>query len=367
MNNPIELVSAKEVESFYVQNGLNRDFCLAPFTTLLLEPDGRVGACRHKGAEFPVGNILHQNFDEIWNGDFLKKWRAEFLDGKPMICADEVKFRKCNSCPSYSKLFPKAQVSVHQLKKPSRIAFNFNGHCNLECNMCHIWQKENGLYDKINFWDQFSGWIEDLEEVELLSGEPFIQKDTYKLIDLISENKPDAYWTITTNANWILTDFIKNKLDKIKVKNIIISLDCVTEKFYKEIRKKGNFYKALTTLRALKEYEIARFDAGLSRLNIKVNFLIQKINWTDLALVEEFSKVEKVDIFRTFLYEPADLSLLTLDESKRVHVLDWYFENMCISSLKSSMRVIRPLLDSLSPINKIYFYEKFYSGLKLTD
>ena len=324
-------------------------------------------ACRHKGAEFPVGNILHQNFEEIWNGDFLKNWRTEFLDGKPKICADEVKFRKCNSCPSYSKLFPKAQVSVHQLKKPSRIAFNFNGHCNLECNMCHIWQKENGLYDKINFWGQIESWIEDLEEVELLSGEPFIQKDTYKLIDFISRNKPDVSWTITTNANWVLTDYIKNKLDKIKIKNIIISLDCVTEQFYKEIGKKGSFNKALTTLRALKGYEISRAAAGLSKLDIKVNFLIQKINWTDLALVEEFSKVEKVDIFRTFLYEPATLSLLTLDESNRVHILDWYFDNMSITSLQSSMRVIRPLIDSLSPLNKIYFYEKFYTGLELTN
>lgn len=357
--------SSKEVENYHIELGHSDKFCIAPFTTLLLEPDGKVGACRHKGSEFPVGNILENSFEEIWNGAFIKNWRSEFLGGKPKICQSEVKDRKCNHCPDYNSIIDRTQIAIHQTKKPSRLAFNFNGHCNLECQMCHIWEKQNGLYDEIKFWDQLDFWIDDLQVVELLSGEPFIQKDTYKLIDLISEKKPDAMWTITTNANWLLNDYIKGKLDKINFNSLIISLDCVTSEFYSKIRKKGNLEKAINTMRALKSYEKERFERGLSPLNIKINFLFQRDNWKDLALIGKFSIDEEVSIFRTFLYEPADLSLLTLSELQRQDILDWYFSNMNVTDLKNSMRVIRPLLDSLTPINKAFFYDKFFQLLKV--
>lgn len=355
----MNFTSSTEVEKLHKELGFSSDFCIAPFTTLLLEPDGKVGACRHKGADFPVGNIKNENFEEIWNGSFIKAWRQEFLDGKSKICLTEVKDRKCNHCPSYNSLLAETKIEVQQSQKPLRLAFNFNGHCNLECNMCHIWQKPNGLYDQINFWDKLDFWISDLQEIELLSGEPFIQKDTYKLIDLISKNKPDALWTITTNANWALSDYIKDRLDQIKIKNIIISLDCITPEFYSKIRKKGNLQKALKTMRDLKSYEKSRIENGLSKLNIKINFLFQKENWQDLALVDQFSTAENVDVFRTFLYEPFELSLLSLNESAKIEILDWYFSKMNFSSLTKSMRILRPLLDSLNAINKAYFYDSF--------
>ncbi|MEK6627161.1 MAG: SPASM domain-containing protein [Bdellovibrionota bacterium] len=356
--------SSKEVENYHKNLGYSDKFCIAPFTTLLLEPDGKVGACRHKGCEFPVGNILENSFDEIWNGAFIKNWRQEFLDGKPKVCATEVKDRKCHHCPEYSALIKNASIELHQTLKPLRLAFNFNGHCNLECQMCHVWQKPNGLYDQIGFWDKLDSWIENIEEVELLSGEPFVQKDTYKLIDLISIKKPLAKWTITTNANWKLTDYIKNQLSKISIKNIIISLDSLNEKTYSHIRKKGDLKKALAALDALQEYDQWRARNGLGGLNIKINFLFQQDNWQELGDVYNFSKKQPVDVFRTFLYEPEQYSLLSCSEDKRIEILEWYFLNLSADQLLHSMRVIRPLLDSLSSLNKFYFYEKYHGMIK---
>lgn len=358
--------SSKEVENYHKELGYSENFCIAPFTTLLLEPDGKVGACRHKGCEFPVGNILENTFEEIWNGSFIKGWRQEFLDGKPAICKTEVKDRKCHHCPEYNSLTKKTKsISLHQKIKPMRLAFNFNGHCNLECQMCHVWQKPNALYDQIKFWDQLDFWIENLEEVELLSGEPFIQKDTYKLIDIISIKKPDAEWTITTNANWKLNDHIKSQLNKIKMKNLIISLDSTKEGTYKIIRKKGDFNKALNTLKELQQYDKWRVENGLTSLNIKINFLFQQENWSELGDVYNFSKTHNVEVFRTFLYEPEQYSLLSLPESRRIEMLEWYFKELSLDQILNSTRVIRPLLDSLMPVNKFYFYDRYSTLIKL--
>lgn len=356
--------SSKEVELFHKSLGFNEKFCIAPFTTLLLEPDGKIGACRHKGCEFPVGNILENTFEEIWNGEFIKSWRTEFLNGAPAICKNEVKNVKCNHCPTYSSIIDSTEIKVHQVKKPLRLAFNFNGHCNLECQMCHIWQKPNGLYDQIKFWDQLDVWIENLEEVELLSGEPFIQKDTYRLIDVISEKKPTAFWTITTNANWKMTDFITGKLDKINLKHIIVSLDSLNPESYKVIRKKGDLDKALLTLQNLKKYNQSRILRNLKPFKIVVNFLFQQENWKELGNVYTFSKAENVEIFRTMLYEPAQYSLMSFDENVRVEILEWYFGNLSREQLVNSARVIRPLIDSLAPLNKFYVYDQYHTLVK---
>ncbi len=356
--------SSKEVEKYHKNLGHTDKFCIAPFTTLQLEPDGKVGACRHKGCEFPVGNILNNSFEEIWNGEFIKNWRNEFLKGQPKICETEIKNIKCNHCPDYSSIIDNADIALHQTKKPLRLAFNFNGHCNLECQMCHIWQKPNGLYDQIQFWDQLDFWIQNVEDIELLSGEPFIQKDTYKLIDVISTKRPEAQWSITTNANWKMTDFITQKLDKVKIKHIIISLDSLNPDNYKVIRKKGDLAKALQTLRDLKSYNQSRISRNLPGFKIKINFLFQQQNWAELGDVYNFSKTENVEIFRTFLYEPVEFSMLTWNEEKRLEVLDWYFQNLTLDQLLNSSRILRPLLDSLEKINKFYFYERYYSLIK---
>ncbi len=351
--------TAQDVVSEYQKLGLSAKFCTVPFTTLLLEPDGLVGACRQKGCEFPVGRLQDNTIDEIWNGQALRQWRREFLDGKPVNCAKEVRHVQCHTCPEYNYLLPHLDISEVQSRKPSRIAFNLNGKCNLECQMCHIWQKPNGFYDQIGFWEKLQELIVDLKEVELLSGEPFIQKDTYKLIDQISESKPDVRWIITTNLNWKLTDYVKSKLDKIKIRNLIVSIDSLIPESYAKIRKKGNLSLALSTLDDLIDYDKDRVARGLSSLNIHANFLVQKDNWKELGSFHDFKIAKGVHVFRTFLHEPFEHSLLSLPENERESILEYFLKNLRKEQM--SMRVILPLLDSVHPIYKAQYFEQLSS------
>ena len=348
--------TSKEVLQEYQKLGLPQKFCSVPFTTLLLEPDGLVGACRQKGCEFPMGRLQDNTLEEIWNGEKIRQWRREFLEGKPKICAREVRHFNCHSCPEYNSLLPDVEISEVQNKMPSRIAFNLNGKCNLECKMCHVWQKPNGFYDSIEFWETLPHLVKDLKEIELLSGEPFIQKDTYKLIDQISELRPTCQWVFTTNANWKLTDYVKEKLDKIKIRNLIVSLDSLVPENYEKIRKKGNLDLALSNLDDLMAYEKDRIARGLSPLNIKINFLVQKDNWRELGSFQDFRVQKGVEIFRTFLYEPFEHSLLSLPENERVEILEYFLTHL--TKEQTAMRVILPLLDSVHPIYRAQYFEK---------
>jgi len=348
MNTPREVLAEGK------KLGLPDKFCSVPFIGLLIEPDGKVGLCRIKGDEAEIGNLHENSILEIWNSPKAQAWRQEFLDGKPITCKTEVRHKQCHRCIEQNIQLKPEDLTVVQRLKPRRIAFNLNGKCNLECVMCTIWQKPNGLYDKNGFWDQFDDLITDLVEVELLSGEPFIQKDTYKLINMISARKPEARWVITTNLNWKLTPYIKDHLDKIAIRNLIVSIDSPNPVTYPLIRKNGNLSLLLRTLQDLGHYEKERIACGLSGLQIQANFLVQKLNWHELKEINDFKKKYKVNIFRTFLYEPFEHSVLSLPEAERIAIVEFYLENLTPD--ENNLNVILPILDSLPPIFKAQYF-----------
>jgi radical SAM protein with 4Fe4S-binding SPASM domain len=331
-----------------------KNFCLVPFTTIILEPDGQVGMCRHKGSNFPIGNILNNSIAEIWNGEKARQWRREFLEGKPGFCATEVRHRHCQHCPENNKLLDYIELSEVQTKPILKLTANFNGKCNLQCQMCDIWQKPNGLYDQINFWEPAKKEIfPHLKEVDLLSGEPFIQTDTYRLINEISEVNPLCQWIFTTNAHWKLTDKIKADLNKIHIKNIIISLDSFDAEVYHKIRYPGKLDFVLKNIEALLAYNEERKLHGLSDIRFILNFLTQKDNWSELSYAIEFCEKKGVIPLMTYLYVPSQFSLNTLPDDERMDVFTRMLDSLNSQQVYRTMRVLMPLLDSLRKIDRV--------------
>ncbi len=138
-----------------IRKTLPENFCPVPFTTIILEPDGKVGLCRNKGNDFSMGQFTFNNIGELWeirNSEKAMQWRREFLEGKIEICKEEVVARKCNLDFPMNELLPFAELSVKQTSKILRLTANFNGLCNMQCPFCTIWQLPNGNYTEENFW-----------------------------------------------------------------------------------------------------------------------------------------------------------------------------------------------------------------------
>lgn len=349
----------KNIPETFSNLGLPQNFCLVPFTTLILEPDGNVGVCRHKGCDFPVGNLKEQTLDEIWNGKKIIEWRKEFLSGNVKICHDEVRYRKCHLCPEYNKLLEHTSFTEFQNGPILRLGANFNGKCNLKCIMCNVREKPNGFYDNPKFWSMLEKEIlPHLKEIDLLSGEPFIQRDTYKLIEITSRVNPSCQWTLTTNAHWKFNKFVREHLDKIQIKNIIISIDAATEKTYSKIRVGGTFSKVIKTIEDIINYNDTRTKQGKKEFGPRLNFLTQKDNWQELGMFLSLSKEKNIRPFVTYLYEPAKFSLATFNQAKRREVLDFYIKTLSKNELKLSMRVIMPLIDTFeTKIKKLYLHD----------
>nr|BDT30100.1 SPASM domain-containing protein [Bacteriovorax sp. HI3] len=333
-------------------------FCVMPFVNIILEPNGEVGVCRHKGTKFTFGNIKDQSLDEIWQSERMQAWRQELLSGEVDVCKKELIDMKCNQCPELNKLLPMAELDVKN-PKILRLTANLNGKCNLQCQMCDVWKMPNGFYTEENFWKPArERFFKDIQEVDLLSGEPFIQADTYKLINEISAVNPDCQWTFTTNLHWKLTDKIKEQLDRIKIKNMILSIDSLDHAGYAKIRRLGDLSFVLNNVEELLRYQEERVSKGLGSLSLRLNCVVQQDNWHEMKNIIKFCIERKIIPFVTFLYFPESFSLLSLEHEERKKILNFYFETLTPTEMIFAQRVVRPLVRSLEKMDYIQFLDK---------
>ncbi len=347
-------------DNVFLEHKLKKNkFCVMPFTSIILEPDGNIGICRHKGSKYTFGNIRTQTLDQIWESEKIQEWRNDFYSGETSVCQNELVDMKCNQCPELNKLLPFAEI--HNLKNPKilRLTANLNGKCNLQCQMCDIWKLPNGFYTEENFWiPARKKMFHEILEVDFLSGEPFIQADTYKLIEEISKVNSNCQWMFTTNAHWLLTDNIKRELDKIVVKYIILSIDSLKEATYHKIRYPGDLTFVLKNVEKLLAYQEERQKKNLSSLKLRLNCLIQKDNWQEAQDIIHFCANKKIIPFLTFLYNPSDLSLLNFNSKKKKEILDFYFETLSSTELLFMQRILKPLVRSLDRIDYANYLHK---------
>jgi radical SAM protein with 4Fe4S-binding SPASM domain len=328
-------------------------FCVVPFTTIILEPNGDVGVCRQKGTEFIFGNIKDNTLEEIWNGEKLTSWRKEFISGEIDTCTKEMKHMRCHQCKENNQMLDALNFDNLLESKIIKLTANFNGQCNLQCQMCHIWKMPNGLYDEVNFWEYAKeSLFKTIHEIDMLSGEPLIQKDTFRLINEVSDVNPECKWTITTNAHWKLNDHIQSHLDKIVLKNLIVSIDSLDKETYYKIRYPGKIDLVLQNLEELIRYKNERQSNGLQPFNIHWNFLAQKDNWREIPEVLKYTQDRGILPFVTFLYEPEEYSLLTLPPHEQKEIITYLIENTLHKDLPQIRRVILPLIESQSIADK---------------
>lgn len=354
----------EEVLQLFKERNLPKNFCIVPFTNLIFNPGGRISVCREKGTDHSIGHLEKNSLDEIWNSAYIKTWREEFLTGDVKICKNEQNNFACNLLSSNYHFYDEASLNVVQGKKILKVTANFNGQCNLECKMCHIWQMENGYYDKNNFWKNAeTDFFPYVKEIELLSGEPFIQKDTYKLIDLVSAINSACYWAFTTNAQWKLTSAIEKYLDKINIKTIIISIDSLNPDTFAEIRKGGSLKKLLQTIEDLLAYEKTRITRSKSALGLTLHFTAMRENFLEALDLITFCEQKGIRHSFKTLSTPENLSVLTLPYEEKLNLLIRFVNAANSNQLKKAMRVAKPLVETLAPVDKATIYDLMFQKL----
>jgi radical SAM protein with 4Fe4S-binding SPASM domain len=327
-----------------IKSRLPKNFCSVPFTTLLLDPAGNIGICRHHGQQTFIGNIQNNTILEIWNSPKAKQWRRDFLENKIRICDPLLFDRHCNLDENWLELLPHAQIAETQTVPFIRLTANLNGQCNLKCQTCHVWEMPNGRYTEENFWRPAKESIfPHLKYVDMLGGEPFIQKDTFRLMDEVFELNPSCAWDITTNMHWQFRDKILDYIQQLNFKNINISIDSLKPEVFNKIRTPGRLDIVLKNL----DHLLAAREKKADTFKICLNCVVQKDNWTEYKDILAFCRERNIHPHFFHVRDPFRFSLLDWDMQQRLDILDFYFGSLRPDEIPPLHRVLMPLINSM--------------------
>ena len=260
-------------------DGVGCGFCLAKWTQVTMHLGlGMTHSCHHPAPHKIPLNEIKRNPKALHNTRFKKQKRKEMLDGKR---PDECNFCwnvEDNSNSFSDRTFKSAEPwSLDQFDKiknldfredynPRYVEVSFSNTCNLKCAYCgpqysSKWVEEiekHGAYDtetRYNnledlraknempykhsednpyveaFWKWWPELYRDLHTFRITGGEPLLSKDTFKVLDYISEHweeNPNLSLAINTNLSVPkklidkLIEKAKDLTENNKVKELIL-------------------------------------------------------------------------------------------------------------------------------------------------
>lgn len=269
-----------------MNNPNSKTFCLYPFTHINWKANGQIGVCNRCD---PMGKVSDlKSIDDFWHGEEVKKIREKQSQG---IWPEE-----CRACKdledSGSTSYRQESLldeSIHHnwVKgidftdqsnqfKAREIELRFGNLCNLQCMMCSpkfSSQWENSV--KSN--PEFQSWIQkdkenfdiydinrleskeelqqanefiltsleskslDIDRVLFSGGEPLLQKDHYRCLEVLLPQAHKITLEYTSNLNYL--NFEKYDVLELwkKFKHIYIKVSLDADPYlYSYLRRKGN-------------------------------------------------------------------------------------------------------------------------------
>ena len=241
-------------------------FCVKPFNSIFLGPDGGIRPCCSLQGD--LGNLNEQTIEEILNGPISTSIRESFTRYEwPKECSlcerlkligpglgelkyDDVEHEKIMS------------VGAEYFKLRS-MDLRWTNLCNLACNYCmpyfsSRWAQVEGK--KINFLQKDNVQslmkyielnIDDISDIMMLGGEPLLQKENVQLLDIIAGR--DIGVNILTNlTNPLNENAIANKLFARNRVDWNISMETVGDRF-EYVRDGGSWEVLNDNIRILNE------------------------------------------------------------------------------------------------------------------
>ena len=226
-------------------------FCPLPFFSLRLTSEGFVYLCCFHKDEEPLGNLLEQSLDEIWNSAQIKSVRKDTVDGKlHRIC------QSAGGCPYKCTDNKPAPMPENLRLRKLEIGLP-NTHCNIggktptvehpACIMC-----ERSLPGYRFEQDRLPEILHKIKpmmpgmEVLHIQGvaEPFWQDAIFKVLEALDYEKYQNQTLLTTCTNGTVLGAEKRKryLSIAPRSNLSLSIDAATATTYEKIRRLPNVF-----------------------------------------------------------------------------------------------------------------------------
>lgn len=257
-------------------------YCHLPFYKIKINPYGEVTNCCWMNK--PIGNILHQSLEEIWNGSIVNDIRQSITNFRlHPVCQ--------GLCPYNFRAL--AGRPGHFTEYPAFLEFDLpNTHCNIggvspkphtACIMCS--RASSKFSPSADLCDQiavkYAPYTKYLLEIQVQGiAEPFWKGRIFDILILLGAY-PNLKVTVITNGI-LLADQILERWLQISRSHMTISIDAASSRTYQHIRKADAFDMIIQNIH---QFNRRRTSDQVFALNANINIfnVHEVVSIVDLA------------------------------------------------------------------------------------
>jgi MoaA/NifB/PqqE/SkfB family radical SAM enzyme len=285
-----------------------------PFTGLATREDGAVQVCCRS---HPIGWIQKESLEDIWNNENMRRVRHQVLNGE--------RPKECEPCFSLEDqgveslrqrhikgVIPEARINLYPtaldaMCKDYTMPFEFptmeiklNNLCNLKCRMCHpmdstswndwieveeFYEKENNFMvksirdlnlvnkpylgefdDSSNWWSSFEKLLPYFRRVEFAGGEPLMDPQHYKILDMLAPYGDQIEIKYATNLSMLgkSNRTVYEYWPKFKSVAVNVSIDGIGDS-YEYIRGNASYSELIHNIKEIQSFSnISRIVGAVS-------------------------------------------------------------------------------------------------------
>jgi MoaA/NifB/PqqE/SkfB family radical SAM enzyme len=297
-----------------------RSPCYAPHTSLYFDTAGNVRVCCYNRSRL-VGNIAGQTIGEIWNGETIKRIRrtleaASFAAGCGFC---EWQLAAGNFANIVMRKWDNLPIAAKDPMWPVQMEFSVSNTCNLECVMCNGMASSaiRAHREKLppipnpytdSFFHELRAYLPHLMRAKFVGGEPFLQRECFRIWDMLVEDGIALSCYATTNG----TQFnarVERILERVPF-GVSISLDGYRPATVESIRVNANYGALMGNVNRFRQYTR---EQGTY---FSLAYCLMRPNWEEFGDFCLFADSLDCGVSVNAVRRPSHLSLYTLSHAE---------------------------------------------------
>ena len=347
--------------------------CTAPLTSILVDTNKGIRPCCYYQDGF-LGNVNDNTISEIITNDKWKKLKKQMYANEwPNGCLLCKKNEETMGSSLRQNYFENSTAEDIDNEKLTYLEFNGSNICNLACVHCHSlysskWHIERkklikivDTYDtdkrkrsssvrpiEVGSYLDLDGTtldkmhlpnpdlvLENIKQLDLSNlktisfrgGEPFLNSETKTILEYADTqgllNKVNV--SVTTNGTYV-DDAVIELLKKCKTVHINMSIDGIGDLFNYIRYGDAKFETIEPNLAKLNVIPNVMILISVASMNYNAFNLLEIRDWT-ILMSDKYNKVQRLAGFNNCVVSPEYLSLATLSDDTRKHLIEFYTKN----------------------------------------
>ena len=303
-----------------------RKICNAPFASMYLDPLGDVRACcMNRWHE--LGSVRESSLADIWRGPAAEELRERVAVGDLELGCESCShaLRAGGRDAAFLRVFDELDPGGSTPAWPLQLELALSNTCNLQCVMCNgdlsssiraHRERRTALKSAYgeSFFEELDPFLENVQRVVFLGGEPFLARESLRVMERLTEFEAPPRCHVTTNGT-IWNPWVESLVKSLPM-HVAVSIDGVTKRTAGMVRVGSDLDDVLVNTRRFRD--ASTITGGGSSLS----YCLMVPTWREFGDLLLLADDLDMDVFVNPVTAPPRFSLYHLSARELSEVVD---------------------------------------------